>query len=157
MRLLTGWFLCYHILRHGWYWNIIIFYKCNNINDKCMIICGISRAEIAGQCTRHWAAVLSFPLTSFSISTILISCNATLPLHCHFPILFHCNHFYCIFYCPSNLLFQSTSFSLLLCIGPSIRVACLLPVAIQYGIFVYTIWLKLSPLRTGSSMTKTTQ
>jgi hypothetical protein len=83
----------------------------------------ISRAEIAAQCTRHSTA-LAFrsPLTLFlfSITTILISCYATLTLMSCFQSSFCCNHFYCIFVCPHNLLFQPTFFSLCLCAKPSI-------------------------------------
>ena len=55
------------------------------------------------------------PLTSifYYHHPIHVLCNSAIDVI--FPILFCCNHLYCIFVCPRNVLLQPTFFSLCLC------------------------------------------
>ena len=66
---------------------------------------GTSRAKIAVQCTRHCTALA---VRSPHTSTIFyfhhhnqLLCNSAIDVI--FPILYCCNHVYCIFVCPHNL------------------------------------------------------
>ena len=71
------------------------------------------------------------PPPLFSISTILISCYATLPLLSFIPIIFCCNHFYCIFCLSlqfivllSHLLFSLSLFRTQYYVGHHVSSPC---------------------------------
>ncbi len=119
----------------------LIFYKCHNIKNKCMIRRGINRAEIAAQCTRHCTtlALRSHPTSLFPPSYNHLLCNSAIDVI--FPILFCCNHVYCILVCPHNLVFKPTFFSLCLCAEPSNMLSMSSPLAILHICTWYLIAL----------------
>ncbi len=75
------------------------------------------------------------------ISTIIISCYATLPLMSFFQSAFVAIISVAFFVCPHNLLLQHTLFSLCLYVEPSIMLSISSPLAIQHICIWYLIAL----------------
>ena len=110
---------------------------------------GMSRAEIAAQSTRHCIALALIPPPPpplFSISTILISCYATVPKLSFFQSCFVVIIFIAFWLSPQFIVWAHLllSLSFALALGSVLCCSCLLP--LPSSIFVYGIWLLLPSL-----------
>ncbi len=89
---------------------------------------GISRAEIAAQCTRHCAALaVRSPLTSifyFHHHNQLL-CNSAIDVI--FPILFCCKFFIAFLFVPIIYCYMTPSFLFVFVLNPVLCCPCLLP------------------------------